>query len=84
MSIFTHFLYARPSFAEGAARILDMGGTLNSYNKSLSAEQADLFAIYSDWLSVGADLEVALEKCQADSPRLEEALLNEAWKALST
>jgi len=41
MSKHTDFLYARPSFAEGVARIMDFGNTLNEYNESVSGKTAD-------------------------------------------
>ena len=53
-------LYARPSFLEGAARILDFGGTLNVYNRSVTPEEADLVALRSDWEALGQDLRVAI------------------------
>lgn len=46
-------LTARPSFVEGLARIVDIGGTLNEYNTSLSNTQADYLAIAADWQAVG-------------------------------
>jgi hypothetical protein len=30
---FTDLLHARPTFLEGVARLLDVGGTLNEYNR---------------------------------------------------
>lgn len=42
------FLVARPSFFEGLARVLDLGGTLNEYNTSINAEQADELALAVD------------------------------------
>ncbi|MBN2217568.1 MAG: hypothetical protein JW719_09340 [Pirellulales bacterium] len=55
------FLCARPSFVEGASRLLDFGGTLNEYNKSLTAAQADYLAIYSDWRMIGLDFAQILD-----------------------
>lgn len=59
MSQFTPFLFARPSFVEGCARVLDFGDTLTSYNTALTPEQADAIAIYLDWLAVGNDIRTA-------------------------
>ena len=39
----TDFLFARPSFLEGTARILDFGNVLNTYNCSPTPELADYF-----------------------------------------
>jgi hypothetical protein len=57
----TGFLYAQPSFASGAARVLDMWGQFDEYNSSESADEADEKAIASDWLVVGQDLVDAIE-----------------------
>lgn len=65
MSQYNPFLFARPSFIEGCARVLDFGDTLNEYNTALSPEQADAIALYLDWLAVGNDLRGA---AQAVSP----------------
>jgi len=56
MTDFTTFLYAKPSFREGLARVLDVGATFDSYNDSPSADEADFTATVSDWYAVGADL----------------------------
>ena len=51
-----YFLFSNPSLLSGMARVLDLGGTLNEYNVSATAEQADRLAIKSDWAIVGADI----------------------------
>lgn len=56
----SNFLYARPSFLEGAARIFDMGGTLIVYNESDTPIAADGRAIAMDWCVVGEDLRQAM------------------------
>jgi hypothetical protein len=55
------FLGARPSFIEGMSRILDWGGTLNEYNKSLTPEQADFLALSADWRIIGMDVAHAVD-----------------------
>ncbi|MBI4266932.1 MAG: hypothetical protein HY668_01020 [Chloroflexi bacterium] len=55
------FLFARPSFLEGVARIMDFGNTLNEYNYSESDEAADEIALRMDWAIVGDDLRDAIE-----------------------
>ena len=50
-----HFLFARPSFVEGAARIFDFSNTLSMYNYSKNDDEADARALYSDWVAVGDD-----------------------------
>lgn len=61
MSEYTTFLFARPSFLEGLARIFDFSGALNEYNISATPEQADARALRSDWMAVGDDLRNALD-----------------------
>lgn len=58
MDFCSDFLYARPSFLEGVARIIDLGNTLGEYNTS---ETPDEIAISRDWTIVGNDLRTALE-----------------------
>lgn len=53
-------LFARPSALGGVASILDFGDTLTEYNTANSPEQADLLALWSDWLAVGDDMWAAL------------------------
>ena len=60
MNPLTCFLYARPDALDGVARTLDLGGTFDEYNTSLTPEQADALAIASDWQVVGDDLEGAI------------------------
>ena len=62
MSRLFGFLYARPSFTEGVARLMDFGGTLNEYNTSPTGEQADALAMYADWRTVGEDIAIAAER----------------------
>ncbi len=66
-------LFARPSFLEGAARVLDLGDTLTEYNQSLTPEQAEYLALRSDWEVLGRDLERAIltvaEQIDQDSAR---------------
>lgn len=56
------FLYARPSFVEGVARVLDFGDTLTEYNQSLTTQQADRIALRADWEVVGGDVRVAMSQ----------------------
>ena len=53
------FVYARPSFLTGIARLFDFGGTLNTYHYrpgGKDAKEADARAIASDWEAVGRDI----------------------------
>lgn len=61
------YLFARPSFLTGIARLIDPFGILNTYNTSSSDWSADFKALYSDWKAVGEDLEFALQKYAEES-----------------
>lgn len=52
----TGFLFAKPSFISGAARLLDLFGLFDEYNESLTEKHADNLALFSDWSMVGSDL----------------------------
>ena len=58
MGDYTSFLFAKPSFLEGMARVLDLGGTLTEYNRSRSGSEADETALLSDWLALAEDVRV--------------------------
>ena len=60
-------LFARPSFAEGVARVIDIGGTLNIYNRDVTEQEADAKALSSDWWAIGDDLRYSLQKHQEES-----------------
>lgn len=57
---YTYRLYARPSFLEGVARVLDLGGTLNEYDTGRTGTEADALAIWSDWAAIGQDIRCAM------------------------
>lgn len=57
----TLFLFAKPSFLGGAARVLDLGATMNMHNGSRSGAEADYFALRGDWRMVGTDIARAIE-----------------------
>ena len=57
MGSYTDFLYARPSFVEGMARIMDFGNTLTEYNRTVDP---DAVAIGADWHAVAEDLNTAM------------------------
>lgn len=54
-SLYSTFLFPMPSAIYGLARLLDLGGQLDSYNVSLTPAQADALALGSDWLAVSCD-----------------------------
>ena len=57
----SEFLFARPSFLEGMARVVDWSGSLNRYNTMPSPEEADAVAMAADWAAVGEDLYRAVD-----------------------
>ena len=56
------FLFAQPSFASGAARVLDLWGEFDDYNRSETPAEADAKAIAADWFVVGQDILDAIEQ----------------------
>lgn len=60
------YLYIQPTFWRGAARVGDLWGTLDQYNTSATAIEADYRAIYSDWMAVGRDMASAIRTCQRE------------------
>ena len=58
----TDFLFAQPCFASGMASVLDLWGTLDSYNISGTGDEADSKALLNDWYNVGDDLASAMQK----------------------
>jgi hypothetical protein len=70
-SMWSGFLFAKPSFASGLARLLDLFGVFDSYNISRSTREADALALHSDWYLVGRDLVYARQTVDADLARQE-------------
>lgn len=68
----TTYLFARPTFVSGMARVLDMFGVLNMYNFSSTPTQADYRAIKSDWLAVGVDIHDAIVTFEAQHGKPQE------------
>ena len=62
----TDFLFAKPSFVEGAATVLDLFGLLHDYNRSENGDKADAWALYHDFRAVGLDIETALEQYKTE------------------
>jgi hypothetical protein len=52
----TNNLFSTPSRLTGAARVLDLGGTLDSYNHNVTPLEADWHALLSDLLTTSTDL----------------------------
>jgi len=60
----TDYLFARPSFLRGMARVADLGARLDrgAYNVSRTAAQADARALQSDWHMVVDDFASAFDE----------------------
>lgn len=52
----TGFLFANPTFLSGLASVMDISGSLITYNVSPSGAEADQRAIASDWANIGSDI----------------------------
>lgn len=65
MNEYTTYLYARSSFIEGIARILDFGNTLQVYNTSRRSDDPDAWALATDWHAIGEDMKRAVHEIQA-------------------
>lgn len=66
-TVCTEFLFARPSFSSGAARVLDLGGTFDQYNASPTGDEADMRALSNDWVVVGETMREAIETVTNES-----------------
>ena len=54
-------MFANPSFLEGMARVLDLGGSLQEYNRSETDAMADALAMQEDWRMTGKDIKAAID-----------------------
>lgn len=61
------FLFARPSWYEGVARLLDFGNALTEYNRTSAAGDADVRATTQDWLVVGDRIREAMANFAANA-----------------
>lgn len=60
------FLFSRPSLIGGICQIVDIGDTLNTYNASLSEQEADFIALSTDCRAIGADFQVAISAARRE------------------
>lgn len=84
----TYFDAVRPYF-EGAARLFDFGGSLNTYKysdfpkRSNSPHESDINAIASDWRAVGGDLSRAIDRSlEREHLKLNDSVIEEARNQL--
>lgn len=66
----TDYLFARQSFFAGMARVIDITGAFDEYNRSATPAEADSIAIYNDWKAVGLDMTVAIKQVVSEHPEL--------------
>ena len=79
MTTWSTYLFARPSWIEGAARAMDLGGTLQEYNYAPSGSDADTLAMMADWQAIGDDLRKAVENIGSEAKvEISEQLLLQA------
>lgn len=58
----TDFLLPRNSFMVGLGSVLNIAGSYFDYNSSKTAEEADLKALFSDWINVGKDMNISKQR----------------------
>lgn len=58
---YTGLFFNDPSFWEGFARVLDVGGTFDSFDEHVSTPEDAFLAMAADWYAVGADLHHAIK-----------------------
>jgi hypothetical protein len=64
--VWSGFLFARPSFLSGVARLIDLFGVFDSYNFSRTPAEVDCLALASDWTIVGHDLLAARDQVESE------------------
>lgn len=62
----TDFLFAQPSLGSGVARVFDLWGQFDEYNRSDSPSEADAKAIAADWFVIGQDIYDAIEQHESE------------------
>lgn len=60
------FLFARPSFLEGVARLVDFTGSLNTYNREATSSRADARALANDARAVAHDVSIAFNELRGE------------------
>lgn len=67
----TDFLFVQPSALRGVGRIFDFWGQLSQYNFSVSAAEADLIALRSDWAMIAQDFRNGLKEASRPESQLQ-------------
>lgn len=65
----TDFLLPKNNFLAGFGSVLNIAGSYFEYNSSKTGNEADLKALFSDWLNVGEDLNVSKKKFEKKHKR---------------
>ena len=79
---YSDFLFARPSFTEGMARIFDFGNTLFEYNRSPTPQAADYNALLADYMQIGLDFHNVLDLFGAENPGVSFKKIKNSTKAI--
>jgi hypothetical protein len=69
MNEYSQFLFARPSFIKGMGQVLDIGSTMNAYNRSRTPEEADRIALAADWKAIGCDIAAAIAQVRDEQEK---------------
>ncbi len=56
------FLFAVPTWQEGAGRLVDLANALTAYNVTNPPEDPDARALAQDWRAVGDELRAAIAR----------------------
>ncbi len=65
-SIYSSLLFTNASFLKGAARVMDLQGSLDSYNTKAEGYIADTEALAQDWQMVGNDIATAIQAYESN------------------
>ena len=60
------FLFATPTWSEGAGRLMDFGNTMTEYNRTSGDEDPDIRATTQDWLAVGDCIRWAMKQLSSN------------------
>lgn len=55
----------------GVARMLDFSASFDSYNKSVSPEEADAYALFWDWFMTGQAVRAGIEQYKREPVSVE-------------
>lgn len=64
------FLVAVPSWSSGAARVLDIGGTFDEYNRAGTDAESTAIMLAADWLALADDFRATAREHAAEAAQL--------------